>query len=730
MSILRKYSLLTSVCISLFATLRLGAECSSTAVVQVPATACKSGTATAGVATVAGASYAWTVDGGTIAGDATGDHVSITLGTAATAKVSVTITADGCTSRGSSVITLHDPFAVHATLPAASHANQPLTILWAYDNGSPARQTISGSDFGSVTLTPDARSYIYTPATSGSKEVVIDAALAGSPEPAPVNSRRRAVVGSPAGASSCAAVHETMRYAVSACVEPPIVVGAPESVITGTTVEIGVAPQPGAVASWTIVNGTPDTATGDTITVTAGASGSIDIIVELKRGACIAQLRRSIPIVPKPACTNPKAEVSAGPVSCGTAIVNAVFTGTPPFHGVWSDQTEFTTSKMAMARTVTLTGNYTLLKFEDATCPGTSSGVAVFPFLGPTATIEAKPHTCVGVDDITVRFTGTPPFTTYWPSAYWPDVWPVTNGMELTRPAVAGHNGPSGGVDGTGCRLTILGGSEGHERPKVHLGKSCPQLSNSVTIYPDGALASPVTVKWADGVTETSNSGYRSVSANPQQTTTYALAGVHDAYCEAILQQPLSVTVSPHPLPVFEQTNITQLCRQQLATISLAAPPPPGANPSVSWYIQGGTPVSGQGYTLQFRTSNNLNTTTTAYCSFEFSGTDACPTWTQQSWSIKEFPYINGTLSAAKAQIRAGETVDLTLLLDADVESWSISNSLNDAIDAVGPPCGNNNQPCHMRYTSSHGAGKSTITLHLKGFCSFRDTQVSLTIVP
>ena len=37
---------------------------------------------------------------------------------------------------------------------------------------------------------------------------------------------------------------------------------------------------------------------------------------------------------------------------------------------------------------------------------------------------------------------------------------------------------------------------------------------------------------------------------------------------------------------------------------------------------------------------------------------------------------------------------------------------------------------CHARYTSSHGPGVSTITLHAYGYCGSKDIPVQLTIVP
>src|SRR3954453_17133088 len=118
---------------SLVLSVRLTAQCSSSVAVQVPLSACKLGTVTVGVTPIRGASYAWTVDGGTIIGDAPSDRISITLGTKDTATASVTVIAGTCTSRGSGVIALRGAFGVVPAIPEA-HANEPLTITWIYDN--------------------------------------------------------------------------------------------------------------------------------------------------------------------------------------------------------------------------------------------------------------------------------------------------------------------------------------------------------------------------------------------------------------------------------------------------------------------------------------------------------------------------------------------------------------------------------------------------------------------
>src|SRR2546426_186101 len=87
------------------------------------------------------------------------------------------------------------PYVHLAAIPTA-RANEPLTIAWSYDNGTPVRQTISG-DFASVSLPLNARSYTYTPETAGSKQFIIDATLAATAVLPIPTSRQRAVSKSP-----------------------------------------------------------------------------------------------------------------------------------------------------------------------------------------------------------------------------------------------------------------------------------------------------------------------------------------------------------------------------------------------------------------------------------------------------------------------------------------------------------------------------------------------------
>lgn len=708
---------------AIIAASRLSADCSPAAVVQVPVAACKSGMATAAVAGVPGATYAWSVDGGTIVGDAAGDRINISLGTNTTTTVSVTMTSDGCVAHGSGVIALHDPFNVRLAPISSAHASEPLTISWAYENGAPARQSISG-DFGTVSLAPGARSYTYTPQSSGNKQVVIDASMDTPAAPPPVMSRQRAVAKSPVSSSGCAVVHAVQPYTVGLCSEPTIVIDGPSSVVTGSTFQLSVRPQPGAVTTWSITNGSPATATGESVMITAGSSGSVGVDVRLTRGACVGQLDRSIAIDAKAVCSNPKVVVSAGPIGCGSAIVNASFTGTPPFRGTWSDGSQFDTNLMTLARTVTIPGSYRIVGFEDAACTGTSSGVAELPFLGPSATIIGKPNSCIGTDKITVQFTGKPPFSGTW----FDGTGLLTNEMQIEKPVTTiGAIGLAYGYDGTDCRMTIQGGVQGIKPVTLHAERFClpPEFDNVVNVYAtidDTRITNPLTVTWSDGVTTTADGypAYRT-GLKPDTTTTYTIVSGHDAYCPAIIGAPASVTVYASPIPDF-LLGIGTLCKGVTKTVSLATPPP--ADATVHWFVDGGTVVSGEGTSsIQYR--SDIEGTATIGCTFNFPD-DRCPTSTRRAVRISGDPI--GTLVLSKAVAHPGETILITYTMNTSTLSANLYDSNDQYIPFLGI-CGAHIN-CHAQYSTTQ-PGLTTIRLDMEGFCENKQSiSVPLMIVP
>jgi hypothetical protein len=701
---------------SLVVSLRAAGQCPATATVQAPLNACKSGTATAIVAQIPGATYAWTVEGGEIVGDAGSDQVTIALGTGATATVSVTATSGSCVAHASSTITLHDPFAVHTVIPTG-HAAEPLVITWSYENGAPAQQAISGTDFGTVTLAPETRSYTYSPSTSGSKQFVIDALMQTPITPSPSTSKRRAVSKSPYTASTCVNAHTESQYDVSECIEPPLYVNAPQSVATGTKFQLSVVSQPGAVATWTIRNGSPATATGDSVMVTAGAAGTVDFSIRLTRGLCAAQRDSRIAITGAPAC-NPTAVVSAGLFSCGAAVVNATFTGTPPFHGTWSDNVAFSSSYPGITRTVTVAGNYSITSFADAACAGTSSGVAVVPLLTPTATVTGNPNSCVGLDSVTVQFRGKPPFAGYVNDTYF-----NTSSMQLVAPVTKPGMFSVGAYDSTGCSMAVIGSVMGVPRPQIYLFSDClsQQQPPREFVGVDVSGTPPYSVTMSDGTILT---GSQTMGLPPPltQPTTFTAVSGHDAFCPAVLVRP-SVTVYPPSPPPNFQLGVSNLYCITTGAVSLATPPPVGA--TVVWNVVNGTIVSGQGTsTMQYNTG--FPGTMQVSCSFTYGDQGCTTTTTAAPVRIDGAPV--GTVSLAKPQIYVGDTVLITFTFDNAAGSWNLSDSKQDNITVLGS-C-SPNTPCQALYTSSHGTGQSTVTLEMDGYCgTSRTATAQLTIV-
>jgi hypothetical protein len=720
-----------AIVISMVAVTRLAADCPSSVTVIVPATACKSGTATArAIGAIPGASYAWTVTGGQIFGDASGDGVSMTLGTSATATVSVTMTAGDCVSKGSSTIPLQDPFGVRFTQISEAHAAEPVSVVWAYENGSPSQQTLSTGDSAPVSLAPDVRYYAYTPQTSGSRQFVIDATLKQAIPAKPPAPKQRAVAKSPASASSCTVAHAVIPYTVSTCISPTVVLEAPDSVTSSTSFSMFVRSQAGAVATWTITNGSPATATGYNITVMPGASGNVGIAVSLTRGACTSALERSIPIVAKPVCDSPTASVSLGPLSCGSGSVNATFTGTPPFQGVWSDGEHFFSNETSLVRRVQIPGDYRITTFKDAVCDGTQTGVAVVPPLVPTAQVWVTGNGCALVDSAYVNFTGKAPF-----SACWNDGTCFTTfSSQIVKPltTVTPMLTLASGNDRDGCPLAITGGARVLPSPKAKIERKCVTVGafegynmTEFFVTIDGTFIEQAYPTWSDG----SHDLFRYFMID--QTTTYTLnsLSVYGSQCAPVIDPPRSVTVYPTPVPAVTP-SAGDVCAG--STFSAAVtPPPPGTQ--VTWEMYNGTILSGQGTNaVQVQGVAGPYGTVMGYlyCTFTFSDPTHCPLASRTQVRVVTDPYA--TLSLDSTPLHSGKTNYISFSLGYTVTGWSLENSMGDPITLIGK-CditSGGSSTCTATYTSTHGPGQSTVTLHAKSACPTKDVSGVVTIVP
>jgi hypothetical protein len=198
-------------------------SCPQTLQLQLAPTGCRLGSAIAAVDAVDGATYSWTVQGGTLVAGAGSERIVIALGSGQTVKVSVLVNSPSCGPQSATgLMALQDPFTIKSiAVTGGTHAGQARTITWSYQNGEPAAQILTGSDFAQpVVLSAAARSYTYTPSMYGDKSVFLDASTV------PLPGRTRAVAHGGAPASSCSSARAEAKFHVD-CNTPDAAISAP-----------------------------------------------------------------------------------------------------------------------------------------------------------------------------------------------------------------------------------------------------------------------------------------------------------------------------------------------------------------------------------------------------------------------------------------------------------------------------------------------------------------------
>lgn len=734
---MRKLVLFT-IGVALSAPLSADVPCPSAVSVNVPASSCRLGSAFVSVNPVSGATYEWSVVGGAIvSGDGT-PKVVLSFADAAKAEVAVTVNSGPCRIQGRGVVELRDPFAADVTAEGG-FIGEPMTIRWTYSGGEPMTQTLTGTDFPEpLALASSARSYTYTPSAAGAKEARISASSTG-----PVSSRRRAVAGPRDSAtSSCTIVYTAATYQVQECAKPGFSIHAPKTVLSGATFEARSEGNATAV-HWTIVNGSPATWNGPVVTVRAGDSGKVLISAVGEKPPChnTASDSLSVEIVKELTCDQPVAAVSAGKVECDFANVNATFKGTAPFSGTWSDGVTFSTSVFSISRRVTAPGSYSITKFADSICDGTSTGTATIGPIGASATISSK--TSCANDKVTVQFTGKPPFWGRWSD----DVSFETNEMTISRlaPAPSPFDIPGPFTikyfyDANDCRGRVTGAFDVHEVTKVYVSVGWPgyQANDCITHPPPDGIGEgtniiadfqwgtlPLTAVWSDGVTTTAEHWpiYRVV--NPQETTTYTVVSAHDAYCQSEIVQP-STTVWVSQRPEIVLPNLTEeeqfgICYHTTRTARLAVPLQPGT--TVTWSAQNATIASGQG-TKEITFTTGENGPAVIGCAFAFND-KRCPTSSEKKFNVTGIP-PPPIVTIEPSTIPPGGTAIITYKYGLNSAMGYLSSTRNDEITVIGATCPDH--VCKTLFQDKLGVGKNTITVHAKGYCGDQEVTGSATI--
>lgn len=575
-------------------------------VMVAPAFACARGSATASVREIPGATYEWSIEGGTIAGGAGTSRVNVVLADAKQAKLTCRIAAPACTTTATGVIAVREPLVLGSiVVPQSADVDDSVTISWSYEGeAQPSSQLLVTDALSApVKLAASARSHTFVPESSGAKTIEILGSYAPAIVTAPSGGKRRAV-GSTVRASACPDARATAKLDVRGCVLRPRVIDAPARVAAGATFTARVQLQAaGEMVRWTVTNGTAGTLIGPVIEVRAGEEGEVGLSVRVERDTCFTEASTTVTVRREADCpVMPTARVELVNNSCNGGTIQATFTGTPPFFGTWSDGTNYQTNSNSLTRDVSVPGEYTLRSVSDASfCEGTVSGSALVVTYSPQVTLETEGGAC-STGRIIARFAGTPPFSGTWSSGTWSNGSFTTNDHELVLDA------PNPGSylierfhDGR-CpqQFTFSNRIEIARAPvvRVPVQPTCHQFEMdqpAISVSFDSG-SPPFTVEWSDGAITQSNSHsfLRRLPFPDTLVTTREVVRASSGNCSAAVLADVTGTVLLRMRPVIDRATYDSfLCPGQIGTATLKYAVAPEA--TLKWSIAHGEILSGQG---------------------------------------------------------------------------------------------------------------------------------------
>ena len=203
-----------------------------------------------------------------------------------------------------------------------------------------------------------------------------------------------------------------------------------------------------------------------------------------------------------------------------------------------------------------------------------------------------------------------------------------------------------------------------------------------------------------------------------QEPGTYTLTSFSDATGPGTVTGSATFDFAVLPKPAFT-VDTASVCREGIVTPTLSTPLPEGVTPT--WYAMNGLVVSGQG-----TASPQIRMFDSGSIWVGYSGTNACSPFSEPQWlTVKtaQIPYFTAH------PVYEGNSTTFDVRLDPDTATWAFENSLGDLIEIVENP-----QPNYyvLRYTSTHGAGTSTIRIHGTTTCgeSFEWSQVMQILPP
>jgi hypothetical protein len=250
---------------------------------------------------------------------------------------------------------------------------------------------------------------------------------------------------------------------------------------------------------------------------------------------------------------------------------------------------------------------------------------------------------------------------------------------------------------------------------------STPNADCGATVTATFTGTAPFTATWSD-TGETFVSDYPGAFLTPLTGGTYTLIEFSDANGPGTVTGSATFDFVGLPLPELA-FDTASACPGGIVTATLTTPLPEGA--TATWMVDGGTIVSGQGTgSVQIEAGDSY-----LYASVQLTAPGACS-------GQAEWKYLPVSSPATVQQptfdlygVYAGGSTQFTVYLDPTTETWAFENDLGDPMELVGSPYAN---VYEVRYTSTHGAGSSTIRVYGTTACgvSFEKTNVMQILPP
>jgi PKD domain-containing protein len=712
----------------------------------VPLFACERGSASASVNPVNGATYAWSAEGATITSGQGTPRVTVSLGDAGVVRLTAVIAADSCSRTASGIIAVHKPLSIaELKVPASVEAGSSLTIEWTYAaGGQPASQVLKGDLFPApVSVPADQRKYTFTPNAGGTRTVELIASHAPviSTVTQPKGGRRRAAGSTLVTATNCAEVHAAKQLTVRCNAIGPAIQTA-NDVESGVAFTARVTLEAGETASWSVTGGT----------ILSGAESEEvevvpdDLITELQLGvtvaranSCSVESHSTLRVRPRQSCTAhpPSANVSLVGRACKSAMVQANFTGTPPFRGTWSDGKTFATYDNSLTREFTIPGDYTILGFSDAQCPGEATSTARVDSFYPSVVLTTD-DACEGAT-VTAHFTGKPPFRGRWLPGEWFD----TNESTLTTTVPVGWpsifveyltdaNCPEGGEGATSNTIYL----RAHPETWMDPGPVCISSTPGFAAVHFTSDRDPWSVQWSDGVVTTATQhGWPVVTRDFLSTKwndTIEIARAWDASCEAVVKNKV-VDLTYRPAPRIDSTDVTT-CVDGTMKVALQANAPLHPDTILTWSATNAEILSGQG--TREITVKATQPGWTARVAVQATFPDGyCSEGRTDSIGVYVAtpPQLTNVV-AEPATIKAGGETAIKFTLAGDVEYFTLHTTeaaREGDIDMLNGSC-NAQRVCSFPFKDTHGPGNVTVQIYYGGHCNRNPppATASFTVTP